>query len=172
MGLPETKDESDDLKQLTKVFKEKAGVKLKSTDVTEMRRMGKKNNTKPRNVILKFKDKQTKDKIYSDRKKLKQLGNPKKSIYLNDCLTHHRQQLLYSARQLVKGKKLYAAWSQHGNILVRKSEDSKIIQVLDNSDLMLVKTDEIDAEPGGQSEDSASQMTHLSSYDYYCDSDI
>ncbi len=37
---------------------------------------------------------------------------------------------------------------------------------------MLAKADENDEELTGQSEDSASQMTHLSSYDYYCDSDI
>ncbi len=172
MGLPENKDESEDIKQLTKVFKEKAGMKIKSSDVVEMRRMGKKNQTKTRNIILKFKDKETREKIYAERRKLVQVGSPTKSVYLNDCLTHHRQQLLYSARQLVKGKKLYAAWSQHGNVLVRKTESSKIIQVLDNSYLMLVKTDESDVELTGQSEDSISQMTHLSNYEYYCDSDI
>ncbi len=172
VGFPENKDESEDTKQLTKVFKEKAGVKIKSADVVEMRRMGKRNNAKTRNIILKFKDKETKEKVYAERKKLIQVGSPRKSVYLNDCLTQHRQQLLYSARQLVKGKKLYAAWSQHGNILVRKSESSKITQIIDNTDLMLVKTDESDVQLSGQSEGSASQMTHLSSYDYYCDSDI
>ncbi len=166
VGLSENKDEREDIKQLSKVFKEKAGVKIKSSDVVEMRRLGKKNQVKTRNIILKFKDKETKEKIYGERKKLIQVGSPRKSVYLNDCLTQHRQQLLYSARQLVKGKKLYAAWSQHGNVLVRKSESSKIIQIFDNTDLMLVKTDETDVELTGQSEDSTSQMTHLSSYDY------
>ncbi len=42
----------------------------------------------------------------------------------------------------VKGKKLYAAWSKQGNVLVRKTESNKIIQVFDNTDLMLVKTDD------------------------------
>ncbi len=172
VGLPENKDESEDTKQLTKVFKEKAGVKIKSSDVVEIRRMGKKNHAKIRNIILKFKDKETKEKIYVERKKLMQVGNPRKSLYINDCLTQHRQQLLYSARQLVKEKKLYAAWSQHGNVLVRKTESSKITQVTDNTDLMIVKADESDVELTEQSEDSNSQMTHLSSYDYYCDSDI
>ena len=55
---------------------------------------------------------------------------------------------------------------------MRKTGNSKIIQVLDNTDLMFVKTDETDVELTGQSEDSSSQMTHLTSYDYYCDSDI
>ncbi len=91
VGLPENKDESEDIKQLTKVFKEKAGVKIKSTDVVEIRRMGKKNDVKTRNIILKFKDKETKGRIYTERKKLTRLGNPRKSLYLNDCLTHHRQ---------------------------------------------------------------------------------
>ncbi len=46
------------------------------------------------------------------------------------------------------------------------------MQVFDNTDLMLVKTDDPNVELTGQSNDSTSQMTHLSSYDYYCDSDF
>ncbi len=69
-------------------------------------------------------------------------------------------------------KKLYAAWCQHGNVLVCKTDNYNIIQVFDNVDMMVVKNDETDEELTGQSEGSASQMTHLSSYHYYCDSDI
>ncbi len=43
-----------------------------------------------------------------------------------------------------KTKRLYAAWSQAGNILVRKTEDTNIIQVHDQSDRMMLKTDEIE----------------------------
>ena len=44
VGLSENKNDSEDIKQLTKVFKEKAGVKIRSSDVVDMRRMGKKSN--------------------------------------------------------------------------------------------------------------------------------
>ncbi len=176
VGFPENKNETDDIKQLTKVFKEKAGVKIKSSDIVEMKRLGKQNDKKIRNIILKFKDKETRQKIYNERKKLVINGNPKKSVYLNDSLTQHRQELLYAARQLVKQKRLYAAWSQAGNILVRKAEDSNITQVHNHDDLMILKSSETesvrDEDSSRQPEETSSELTHLSGYSYYCDSDI
>ena len=87
------------------------------------------------------------------------------NIYLNDRLTKHRQNVLFAARKLVKGKKLFAAWSQGGNILVRKTESSKILQVQDHDDLLKIKIDY-----GQQSEvtpeDKSPAMSHLSDYDY------
>ncbi len=174
VGLPENKNETDDIKQLTKVFKEKAGVKMKPSEVVEMKRLGKRSDKKTRNIIVKFKDQETRQKIYKERKKLITTGSPNKSVYVNDSLTQHRQQLLYAARQLVKQRKIYAAWSQAGNILVRKKEDSKIIHVRGNNDLMIIKSDEMDPEQESshQPEETSSDLTHLSGYSYYCDSDI
>ena len=122
------------------------------------------------------KDKETRQKIYNERKKLAINGNPRKSVYLKDALTQHRQELLYAARQLVKQKRLYAAWSQAGNILVRKTEDSSIIHVHDHNDLMILKADETehveDEDSSRQPEETSSELTHLSGYSYYFDSDI
>ena len=139
VGLEESNDEKDDIKQLIKVVNKKTGVKIKSSDIIELNRMGKKSVIKARNIIVKLKDKPLREKLYEERKKLITPGNPAKSMYINDCLTKHRQQLLYTARQLVKRKKLFAAWSQHGNILVRKEEDSEVIHIKDNGDLMVLK---------------------------------
>ncbi len=137
--------------------------------------LGKQNDKKTRNIILNFKDRETRQKIYNERKKLVINGNPKKSVYLNDSLTKHRQELLYAALQLVKQKRLYAAWSQAGNILVRKSEDSNIIQVHNHGDLMILKTDEtehVQDEDSSRQPDETSVLTHLSGYSYNWDSDI
>ncbi len=176
VGLAESKDKADDIKQLAKVLKDKAGVKIKSADVIEMKRLGKQNDVKARNVIVSFKDKETRQKIFRERKKLITEGNPSKSVYLNDSLTQHRQQLLYAARRLVKARKLYAAWSQDGNILVRKLETSKITQVFDNDDLMVIKTDETQSDQDHETIDLSgeisSDVSHLSNYSFYCDSDI
>ncbi len=176
VGFPESKTETEDIKQLTKVFKEKAGVKIKPSDVIELKRLGKRSDNKTRNIIMKFKDKETRQKVYNEKKKLVVDGNPRKSVYLNDALTQHRQHLLYAARQLVKQKRLFAAWSQAGNILVRKTEESTIIQVHDHSDLMMIKNDETDPvqdeDSSRQPEETSSELTHLSGYSYYCDSDI
>ncbi len=176
VGLAESKDKADDIKQLAKVLKDKAGVKIKSGDVIEMKRLGKRNDVKNRNVIVSFKDKETRQKIFRERKKLITEGNPSKSVYLNDSLTQHRQQLLYAARRLVKARKLYAAWSQEGNILVRKLETSKITQVFDNDDLMVIKMDETQSDQDDETKDLSgeisSDVSHLRNYSFYCDSDI
>ena len=72
----------------------------------------------------------------------------------------------------MKGKKLYAAWSQDGNILVRKGENTKIVQVHDHDVLRIIK----DAADGTESEENqdetASELTHLSGYTDYWDSDV
>ncbi len=83
IGLPENKDGNEDIKQFTKVIKDKTGIKIKSTEIVEFKRMGKKNDTKVRNAIVTFKDKQCRQKVYDERKKLIKQGNPAKSIYLN-----------------------------------------------------------------------------------------
>ncbi len=143
-----------------------------------MHRLGKKNNgARTRNVIIKLKDKQTRENISEQRKKLIKTGKPSESIYLNDALTPHRQQLLFTARKLLKSKKIFAAWSQQGNILVRKEESSKITQVRDNCDLLEFKFKEPEHVNPDQNSmlSSMSRMTslvsHLSDYQYYCDSD-
>ncbi len=59
---------------------------------------------------------------------------------------------------------------------MRKTEDSNIIQVHDHSDLMILKSDETetvkDEDSSCQPEETPSELTHLSSFSYYCDSDI
>ncbi len=175
VGLPEATDEAEDVKKITKLVKDKLGVKIKSTDV-EMHRLGKKKSGKSRNTIIRLKDKQTRDNIYNQRKKLIKPGNPTGSIYLNDTLTVHRQQLLYAARKLVKARKIFAAWSQQGNILVKKAENSKIIQVRDNINLTELRLDETehhmeDGKSQGLPSSITSEITHLSDYEYYIDSD-
>ncbi len=75
----------------------------------------------------------------------------------------------------MKRKKLFAAWSQHGNVLVRTKEESDIIHIKDNSDLMVLKTidtEHDEVQQTSQSIDSDSVVSHLSDYEYYCDSDL
>ncbi len=133
---------------------------------------------------VKFKDKSLRDKVFEYRKKSITDTNPKNNVYINDKLTQHRQSLLYAARKLVKSKKLFAAWAQHGNVLVRKKEDSKIVEVKDHIDLSNIKGDNDPEQTkvnsvksdqtsnSGPSSDCQSIVTHLSNYSYYVDSDF
>ncbi len=175
--MPEAKDDESDIKQFVKISKEKLGVKLKPSDIKEITRLGKRpDKGAPRNVIIKFQEKAIRGKVYGQKKRLSINKDPKKNVYLNDHLTQHRQNLLYAARQLVKSKKIFAAWSQSGNILVKKTESSKILQVLDHIDLMKIKCRDEDMDSMEQSRThdeslSIELCSHLSDYDFEFDSD-
>ena len=173
--MSEGSDGSEDTKQLVKLSKEKLGIKLKPSDLEEVTRLGKKSDSKTRNVVVKFKDKSMRDKLFDSRKKSITDRNPKNNIYINDRLTQHRQHLLFAARKLVKSKNLFAAWAQRGNILIRKRENSRIIEVKDHGDLREFSTNQEDEEypeKSSSSSDNNSIMTHLSDYEYYVDSDV
>ncbi len=171
VGFPESKD-NNDIKQFIKLGKEKLGVKIKASDINQITRLGKRKDTgSPRNVLISFHDKATKEKICVHKKKLASHKDPKRNIYLNDHLTKHRQHLLYAARQLVKSKRLFAAWCQNGNVLVRKTESGKITQVSDHNDLMKIKEEDMDTmkSRGYNSkteDDSSTVISHLSDYDF------
>ncbi len=174
VGMSECSDDSEDTKQIVKLCKEKMGIKLKPSDLEDVTRLGKKNDRKTRNMVVKFKDKSMRDKLFDSRKKSITDRNPKNNIYINDRLTQHRQHLLFAARKLVKSKKLFAAWAQHGNILIRKREDSRIIEIKDHGDLREFTSssdDEYSEKSHGSSNDN-SLMSHLSDYKYYVDSDV
>ncbi len=168
VGLPESED---DTKALIKLSKEKLGVKLKAADIGYVTRLGKQQKSeKPRNVVVEFKSETTRNEIYKKRKKLMTNKDPKRNIYVNDRLTDHRQNLLYSARKLVKSHKIFAAWSQSGNVLVRKTEKAKIMHVHNHEDLRNILDDEVDSNQ--IDENTSSTLTHLSGYSYQYDSDI
>ncbi len=181
VGLPEVKDDVEESKQIIKISKE-LGIKVKSSDIEDITRLGKKKDHKRRNVIIKLKDKSVREKMFDQRKKLVKDSDPKKNIYINDQLTKYRQNLLFASRKLVKSKKLFAAWSQHGNVLIRKTEKSKIIAVQNHEDLMKIKhkddssteqrSDQTLSELARPSRDSLSIVSHLSDYSYYVDSDF
>ena len=87
VGLPEAKDEKEDLKQFIKLTKDRLGVKIKSNNIVAMHRLGKKKDDgKARNIIVKFSDKRAKETVHVQRKKLIKSGSPEKSIFLNDSI--------------------------------------------------------------------------------------
>ncbi len=172
VGLPDISCE-DDLKQLLKITKEKLGIKMKANDIEAMTRLGKKSSGKSRNLNVTFKDKSTRERFYLQRKKLIQDNRPRESIYINDRLTKHRQSVLYTCRRQVRARKLHAAWSQGGNVLIRKAEHANVQQINDHEEVRNV-LDQGNAENNTMSDRSnegSTTISHLSdfSFDYYSD---
>ena len=82
----ETNEDVDDVKQVIKLAKDKLGVKIKTTEF-KMHRLGKKRSNKTRNAVVSFKDKQTRENIYTQRKKLIKPENQVESIYTGQVST-------------------------------------------------------------------------------------
>ena len=83
--------------------------------------------------IVKFASYRYRQRFFNARKLAKDNGY--KDVYINEDLTHYRNDLLYQARKLVKSKCLLGAWSADGNILVR-DDDKKVHKVTCESDLL------------------------------------
>ncbi len=113
----------------------------------------------------------TRNEVYRHKKKLTMHKDPKRNVYINDKLTEHRQHVLYGGRMCVKSRKLFAAWSQGGNILVRKTEKGKITQIHNHEDLRNLM-DSVPSTTSRSNEDKSELLSHLSDYDFSYSSDI
>ncbi len=173
VGLKETENEEEDLKKILKISRETMGCKIKKADVKNIHRLGKKSNDKPRDVIIKFADHSTRKKFYENRKKISPHKDTTRNIYINDHLTNYRKGLFFSTRKLLKSKKLYAAWTQNGNVLIRKTENGAIKEIqshealaeyMDKFGLPRISSDDCTSGTGITDEDF---ISHLSDYSYW-----
>ncbi len=73
-------------------------------DIEDVNRLGQKNKNKYRDVIIRFKHRDTRNKFYRERRKLYNQDTKRSStgIYINDDLTPYRQRLFFDARNLRK----------------------------------------------------------------------
>ncbi len=129
--LPEELDgsEEEEMNMIVKLAKEKMDITLKPASIEKVHRLGKRNSDKPRDIVLRFKNNIARNKFYTNRKKTIIHSDPKHNIYINDHLTEYRRNLFYTTRHLVKKNKVFAAWTQQGNILIRKNEGDQPLHI-------------------------------------------
>ncbi len=84
--------------------------------------------------IVKLKLGKARQEFYKNRKKTFN-KDPRKNIYINDHITDYRKGLFYEARKLYRANQLIAAWTQNGNVLIRKNSDERPIQISSYEDL-------------------------------------
>ncbi len=155
VGIPELPEdlngsEDDEMQLIVKLADEKMGITLKTSNIEKIHRLGKRRTEKDRDLVVRFKSNTMRNKFYKKRKQTSNNLDQRKNVYINDCLTEYRRNLFYSARQLVKRKIVFAAWSQQGNILIRKNEDDPPIHVHSHdhlAELQLIESTEIPADP-------------------------
>lgn len=93
---------------------------------------------KPKNIIIKFRSKLDRDRLLSAAKAArKQLGNKpgfkldgvSDRFFINEHLPPQTKLLLKQAREKSKNKGFKFVWVQNGNVLIRKTEHSKIVSI-------------------------------------------
>ena len=81
---------------------------------------------KHRDIILKFATYNARNRLFNERKFLRETDNEDlKSIFLNEDLTKRRSEILFEARKLRRSNKLLAAYSSDGKIIVRDKKRQK-----------------------------------------------
>lgn len=130
-GVPEKVNENTD--QLVLSLAEELNVQLVLSDIDRSHRVGKQTRG-GRKIIVKFTTYRARQNLFSQRKKLSETTNWS-GVFINEDLTARRSKLLFDARQLKRAKKLRAAYSSGGKIVV-----------IDNSDVRHVIESENDIE--------------------------
>ncbi len=132
VGLHE--EENENLKsKVVEVLNNKMNLKhITTRNIDDAYRMGKQKPTGPRDIIIKFLDRGTKDAVYQSRLKMPREERP---IYINEDITTRRSKLFYDARKMKKSGKLHNTWTQNGNIMIKISESSTPQPVTSYSDL-------------------------------------
>ncbi len=117
-------EEGEDLKtKVTSLVRTRLQVCMESEDIKDIGRMGKKRD-KVRDILIKFRSKTIRDKIYNKRKLLRQ-DEYDNMIFINKDLTNQRSKLFFEARKLRRREKIYGTWTQAGNIMVKVKESDQ-----------------------------------------------
>ena len=95
-------------------------------------------------IIVKFVNRDARNKIYANRKLTRDLDCNNfsvygtKSVFINENLTRPRKKLLWMTKQKAQLADYKYLWTSNGNIFVRKSEETDALAVKTNDDLRLI----------------------------------
>ncbi len=139
IGLPENDEETGELKEKIVVFS-KEQLKFpdfNEDDIAEVHHLGKSSKDKTRDIIIKFKDREVRNKFYQQRKKLysDDIRKSLTGIYINEDLTQYRQRLYFDTRNLRKRSAIYAVWTSSGTIMVKLKESCEPQPIKTHRDL-------------------------------------
>ncbi len=87
------------------------GLKMKE-DIEAVHRLGKKMAHRSKTRILQ----KSKENFPRERSMYK-------NIYINDHITDYQKGLFYEAKKLYRANKVIEAWTQNGNVLIRKNSN-------------------------------------------------
>ncbi len=132
VGLPEEEDENLKSKVIQVLNNKMHLTHITTKNIDDAFRMGKPKSIGPRDIIVKFSDRSTKNVVYHSRLKMPRQENP---IYINEDITTRRSKLFYDVRKMKRSGRIYKTWTQNGNIMIKLSEYSTPQHVMSYSDL-------------------------------------
>lgn len=142
-NVPESSDENIDNIVMQVLSHVDATITPSDVDVTHRIGQSSEAKSKPRPIIVKFKSRRARDKIYERRKSLKDLkvkdlvggmrgdGN----VFINENLLPSTKDLLYKANLARKSKNYRYLWTSNGRVLVKKNADSPAILIASEADI-------------------------------------
>lgn len=135
--------EGENLKVTTVILATQMGVDMSRDDIETVYRVNNKSKTEPRDIIVKLKSLQLREKILQKKKtkvnnKEVTRGKLDKIIYVNEQLTPYNKMLFWEARKKTTEKGYKFAWVKNGNILVRKNEAEKVQRIQHQDDLKVI----------------------------------
>lgn len=119
-GLAEAKDEFIE-REVLNVFNNTMSVNppVKPDDIVRVHRIGKPQNNKPRQVIVKFASYRKRESVFKNKRSLSDTP-----LSLNEDLTQTRARLLYRAREARRRGIISSAWSSDGRIVIKLNNNA------------------------------------------------
>ncbi|KAK3106950.1 hypothetical protein FSP39_003755 [Pinctada imbricata] len=106
--------------EIVKLCKEKLQVDITPDDINRSHPIGRKNRHGKYQLICRFKNWKIKNKIYREKKKLK---NDSSRIFVTEDLTSYRQEIVSEIAKAKRAGKVFAFWTNDGRIFIKTSSD-------------------------------------------------
>lgn len=113
---------------------------VKENDIDIAHRINNRNKREPRDIIVQFKSRDSKEKILAKRREKvssNDITNGIKDnlIYLNEHLTLHNKTMFWEARNKCREVNYKFVWTKDGKIFVRKEEKERAFRIRNLDDI-------------------------------------
>lgn len=142
-GIPKSKEENPEILSVT-LFKS-LGINVQETDIEACHRISQRENA---NIIVKFHSRKIRDQVLRERRQLRgktthdfglNVERAPAKIFINESLTRRNKELFRLAQNFKNENGFRFLWTRNGSIFIRKSEQSKVIKVLNPNNLINIE---------------------------------
>ena len=153
-GIPESVSQDELQKHILEVTRS-MGVKVPPNGIHIVHRLGKNRNSRPRNVIVRFVNRQTAFSLLKNKRKLN--NGRYKNYFITENLCPYNKKIFNKLYGLKKNKEIHSLWTYNGNIFVkiREGDDRQQVCHLDDIETLF--------EPSEACSDTDGRFDHVAS---------